>query len=96
MGCDGIYDKLHNMDILNLVWGFKRKNEKYMDFHLFYGNCADSVIKLSMKKLSADNVTVIFIAFKNFENLMLDNDFEWPGTESSCKYDEEEIDLNPQ
>ena len=30
-----------------------------------------------MQKQSEDNVTVIFIAFKNFENRMKDPDFEY-------------------
>ena len=30
-----------------------------------------------MQKKSADNVSVIFIAFKNFENKMKDPDFEY-------------------
>ena len=37
----------------------------------------DAIIKFSMKKDSVDNVSVIFIAFNNFENKMKDPDFEY-------------------
>lgn len=93
MGCDGIYDRLNNMDIFNLVWGFKNKDEVFKNYHLFYGNCADAVIKYSLKKLTADNVTVIFIAFKNFESKMTDENFYYGFWDNICRYDESEIDL---
>ena len=37
----------------------------------------DAIIKFSMEKNSVDNVSVIFIAFKNFEKKMKDPDFEY-------------------
>ena len=37
----------------------------------------DGIIKYSMQKHSIDNVTVIFIAFKNFELKMKDPNFEY-------------------
>ena len=41
------------------------------------GKITDGIIKYSMQKKSVDNVSVIFIAFKNFENKMKDPDFEY-------------------
>lgn len=47
-----------------------------------------------MKKLTVDNVTVIFIAFKNFELKMLDENFEFDKKINKCIYIENEIDLS--
>ena len=94
IGCDGIYDRLENMDIFNLIWGFKKKGEVFNNVHLLSGNCADAIIKYSMKKLSADNVTSIFIAFKNFEKAMNEEDFEYILKPLNCPYIGNEIDLS--
>ena len=41
------------------------------------GKITDGIIKYSMKKNSSDNVSVVFIAFKNFEDKMKDPEFEY-------------------
>ena len=51
------------------------------------------VIKKSMAKLSTDNVSTIFIGFKNFENKMKDENFEY-GEDPPCNYIENEIDYD--
>ena len=66
IGCDGIFDSLENEKILKLIWSFKKKGDIIENIHKFSGDIADAVIKYSMKKLTSDNVTVIFIAFHNF------------------------------
>ena len=45
--------------------------------HSLCAQIADAIIKYSMEKNSVDNVTVIFVAFKNFENKMKDPNFEY-------------------
>ena len=67
---DGIYDNLENDEILKMIWRFKKKGTIIDNIHSFSGNIADAIIKYSMQKLSVDNVTVIFIVFKNFEERM--------------------------
>lgn len=63
--------------------------------HAFSANIVDSVIKYSLVKLSGDNVTCIFIAFKNFKDKMEDDSFEYnEGKNLECKYIGNEIDLN--
>ena len=47
-----------------------------------------------MKKLSVDNVTVIFIMFPNFEERMKEENFEYIYSGNSCKFIGGEIDLN--
>ena len=56
-------------------------------------NIVDSVIKKSMSKLSTDNVSSIFIAFKNFENKMKDEEFQYR-EEPQCKFIGNEIDFD--
>ena len=53
----------------------------------------DAIIKFSMEKNSVDNVSVIFIAFKNFENKMKDIDFEY-NQKTKCKVWNENYDLS--
>ena len=49
-----------------------------------------------MEKDSSDNVSVIFIAFKNFENKMKDPNFEYTCNAKCSDSQAEEIDLSKQ
>ena len=60
---------------MNKIWSSKNKDNK--DIHEFYGQITDAIIKFSMKKNSVDNVSAIFIAFKNFENKIKDPNFQY-------------------
>ena len=75
-----------------MIWSFKKKGKSIEDIHKFSGDIADSVIKYSMKKLTSDNVTVIFIAFQNFYDKMKDENFEYIYNGNVCKYIGGEID----
>jgi len=77
-----------------MIWGFKKKGKIIDNIHTYSGNIADAVIKYSMKKLSVDNETVIFIAFHNFEEKMKDENFEYKYSGNTCKFIGGEIDLN--
>ena len=68
---------MDNDQIINKIWGSKKKGEVIPDIHSFCGKITDAIIKYSMEKNSVDNVSVIFIAFKNFENKMKEPDFEY-------------------
>ena len=46
-----------------------------------------------MQKDSVDNVSVIFIAFKNFENKMKDINFEYK-SQTKCQDYQEQYDLS--
>ena len=48
-----------------------------------------------MQKQSIDNLTVIFIAFKNFENKMKDPNFEYVANARS-RYFKEQYDFSKQ
>ena len=67
---DGIFDTLTNDEIFMKIWSYKKKGEVHNDIRTLCGKITDGIIKYSMEKKSADNVSIIFIAFKNFENKM--------------------------
>jgi serine/threonine protein phosphatase PrpC len=94
IGCDGIFDSLENEKILKLIWSFKKKGDIIENIHKFSGDIADAVIKYSMKKLTSDNVTVIFIAFHNFYEKMINENFEYYYNGNVCQYIGGEIDSN--
>ena len=77
-----------------MIWSFKKKGKSIEDIHKFSGDIADSVIKYSMKKLTSDNVTVVFIAFQNFYDKMKDENFEYIYNGNICKYIGGEVDCN--
>jgi len=78
---------------MKMIWKFKKKGKFFGNIHILSGNIVDAVIKKSMKKLSTDNVSAIFIAFKNFENKMKDKEFEYEDI-TQCIYIGNEIDFD--
>ena len=72
---DGIFDRLENEKILNKIWDLKKAGSVIDNIHQLCGTITNAIIKFSMEKQSVDNVSVIFIAFKNFENKMKDINF---------------------
>ena len=92
---DGIFDRMENDEIMGMIWKFKKKGKIFGNIHLLSGNVVDSVIKKSMKKLSTDNVSAIFIAFNNFENNMKNIEFEYENNPiPKCMYIGNEIDFD--
>ena len=86
---------MKNDEILHKIWGYKKKGEVYNDIRELCGKITDGIIKYSMQKQSIDNVSVIFIAFKNFENKMKDPDFEYT-TKANTLYLREQFDFSKQ
>ena len=84
---------MDNNEIMKMIWNFKKKGKIIDNIHSFSGNIVDSVIKKSMAKLSTDNVSAIFIAFKNFENKMKDEEFQYR-EDPQCKFIGNEIDFD--
>ena len=67
LGSDGIFDKLDNEEIVKGIWSTLGTSESMgKDANEQAGICADMTIKLAMSKRSKDNVSAIFIGFKNF------------------------------
>lgn len=73
---DGIFDKLTNLDIFDLVWKCKPKGIVRENIHELCGIITDSIMKLSLKKYTSDNITCIFICFQNFVRKMNEEFYE--------------------
>ena len=86
---------MESEEILKMIWDFKKKDNSINNIHTYSGNITDAVIKQSMKKMSTDNVTAIFICFKNFEEKMKDKTFEYKNN-PKCKFIGDEIDLSEE
>ena len=86
---------MHNDEIFHKIWKYKKKGEVYEDIRELCGKITDGIIKYSMQKQSIDNVSVIFIAFKNFENKMKDPNFEYVEN-SNTRLAKEQYDLSQQ
>ena len=87
---------LENEKILHKIWKNKKKGVVYNDIHKLSALITDAIIKYSMEKNSDDNVSVIFIAFKNFERKMKDPNFEYIYNSKCVESQSDEIDLNIQ
>ncbi len=77
MGCDGIFDKLTNREIIDLTWGDINKTiaaleddnktqDTDIDPHKACSNSVDLILSESVKKKTLDNITVVMISFTNF------------------------------
>ncbi len=67
MGCDGIFDSLSNKDCVDCAWKIMNENKKkYNNFHELNGDVVDFIIKSALKRNTMDNVTALFVSFKNF------------------------------
>ena len=64
------------------------------DIHSLCGKITDAIIKYSMAKNSVDNVSVIFIAFKNFENKMKDPNFVYQPQQKCQEIKKEKLDFS--
>ena len=91
---DGIFDNLDNEQILHKIWQSKKKGKVIDNIHEFCGKVTDGIIKYSMEEETGDNVSVIFIAFKNFENKLKDPNFEYTCNAKCLESETEEIDLS--
>ena len=79
---------------MHKIWQSKEKGEVIDNIPEFCGILTDAIIKYSMQKESGDNVSVIFIAFKNFENKLKDPNFEYTYNAKCLESEEKEIDLS--
>ncbi len=78
---------------MNKIWDLKKAGSVIDNIHQLCGTITNAIIKFSMEKQSVDNVSVIFIAFKNFENKMKDINFQSP-LQTKCQECREDVDLS--
>jgi protein phosphatase 2C family protein 2/3 len=66
IGSDGIFDKLSNSDIGDIVWNVVRENQHNINvsLHQICGKAADEILKEAAKQKSMDNISIVMIGFK--------------------------------
>ncbi len=67
IGCDGVYEKLKNKEIIESLWKTIRlpENSNIFDIHNFNGILVQSLIDLCLRRNSTDNLTSVIISLKN-------------------------------
>jgi protein phosphatase 2C family protein 2/3 len=63
IGCDGLFDKMKNKEIIDFMW--KNNNARTKDIHNMCGILVERLVKESIIKKSTDNITAIFISLKD-------------------------------
>ena len=69
LGCDGIFDKLTNTQVVTAVYD-TAKHHSTNNIHQFTAKATENVLKKSLTQKSLDNVTVVMISFKNLKTLI--------------------------
>lgn len=65
LACDGVFDRLENEFIVDLIWSEVRKHV-FPDLHTACEYMIHLIFRHSVQKLSYDNISIIFLAFKGF------------------------------
>lgn len=68
LGCDGIYDKLTNEQIIEEIWNqTKLEENKSLSKHEVSAKAVEAVLNKSMEVGSTDNVTALIVNFKSLK-----------------------------
>ena len=72
LGCDGIFDKLSNTEVIQAAWESAKKKftDRSQAIHQNCGSAVEAILKSSVAERSLDNITVVIIAFKNFRKAL--------------------------
>lgn len=77
LGCDGIFDKLENLDLVACIWRAVHDNQNHpsvkgrvKDVHKMCGMGVEYILKNSLLRRSLDNVTVVIVGFNNFKHFV--------------------------
>lgn len=75
LGCDGIFDKMSNQDVIMSAWRAAYDNKHHpnvrgqaQDIHKLCGLGVEYILKNSLLRRSLDNVTVVIVGFSNFKH----------------------------
>ena len=79
LGCDGIFDQLSSEEVINCAWMIYNDQDNILvsqckDIHKQSGLIADLIMKSALARKSLDNVTCLFISFKEIWNNICDKD----------------------
>lgn len=74
IGCDGIYEKMKNKQIVDTVWSVINNSEREaIDIHNMAGMSLEKTVDECLKKDSTDNLTMIIICFKDMEKMKVED-----------------------
>jgi len=73
IGCDGIFDKLTNCDVVHSIWSLCAETHSGKDLNEHSGKISDIIIRNCLASSANDNLTCIFICFENYKNLLFEN-----------------------
>ena len=74
MGCDGIFEYLNNEECIKCAWEIINEEKSNCEsIHEISGNIVDMIMKTALKRHSLDNVTSVFVGFKNFAKIIHDS-----------------------
>ena len=65
IGCDGVFEKLKNKEIIENLWRVVNSQKNIKDIHNMNGILVESFIDDCLIKKSTDNLTAVMISFKN-------------------------------
>jgi protein phosphatase 2C family protein 2/3 len=67
IGCDGLFEKLKNNEIIEKIWSIidDDKSDMITDVHHLNGIIVQSIVEECIAKKSSDNLTAVIISFKN-------------------------------
>ena len=73
IGCDGVFEKLENQDVMDAVWDASLQPENLKDPRTMHARCGaavDSSLNECVNQKTLDNITCVIIGFSNFEKLI--------------------------
>jgi protein phosphatase 2C family protein 2/3 len=81
LGCDGIFEKMKNKEIIETLWksvnalNYSEKIATYKDIHNLSGIIIEDLIEECLRRKSTDNLTTVIISLKSdfnrdFENVL--------------------------
>lgn len=70
LASDGIFDKLSNEEIVEIIWQTAKEKDRYKTVHELCGLAIEKVMKYSVYKRTQDNITVVILGFENLERLI--------------------------
>ena len=78
LGCDGIFDQLSSDEVINCAWMIYNNKDNILvsqckDIHKQSGLITDLIMKSALFRKSLDNVTCLFISFKEIGNDIFKN-----------------------
>jgi len=67
LASDGIFDTVSNREAIMSIQLLTKIRNKYKNIHDLCGQSIINLMRLSLIKETTDNITVVIIAFDNFE-----------------------------